>query len=77
MLWPKNSFGDVTLPCALAVAATNTIGSSATLAVCQKRSFRVDIQTSEQGGKSERRRRQTWVEAAARNGKNGIDARIA
>ena len=29
----------------------------ATLAACQKRNFRIDIQTSEQGGKSERRRR--------------------
>src|SRR6266699_5582279 len=51
MLWPKNSFGVVTWPCALAVvvAATNTIGSNAAR---QVRNLRIDIQNLRKVGKA-------------------------
>ena len=51
MLWPKNSFGVVTWPCAFAVvvAATNTIGSKAAR---QVRNLRIDIQNLRKVGKA-------------------------
>src|SRR5437773_3938688 len=51
MLWPKNSFGVVTWPCAFAVAvvATNARGSTAAR---QVRNFRIDIQNLRKVGKA-------------------------
>src|SRR5512133_55905 len=51
MLWPKNSFGVVTWPCAFAVAvvATNARGSTAAR---QVRNLRIDIQNLRKVGKA-------------------------
>src|SRR5512143_805056 len=51
MLWPKNSFGVVTWPCALAVAvaATKARGS---IAARQVRNLRIDIQNLRKVGKA-------------------------
>ena len=51
MLWPKNSFGDVTWPCALAVAAANTQRQQ-TAAACQERNLRIDIQNLRKVGRA-------------------------
>src|SRR5215831_4018168 len=52
MLCPKNSLGVVTCPCATAGDAVAMTNASGRTAACQRRSARIDIQTSEMVGKT-------------------------